>query len=274
MNNVAKNSLPVIAGIEIITDDAGRFNLNSLHKASGQGSHKRPSKWMATEQSKELIAELESQSPNMGFAQEVIKIVKGGFKPGTFAHELLAIEYAGWISPAFRLQVNQTFIDYRSGKLLPVTPVAPILPGADSGMRDFRLARADKLKAEALKIKADTFDQSLRSIHTLREMFPGLDPVSQQAMAAAIINPIIGQNAVPLPVLEERLYSATDVADKCGVSANKVGRLASKHDLRVAEYGKWVLDQSAHSAKQVSAFRYNERGMLKVRTLLALEVIA
>ncbi|MGT3291634.1 KilA-N domain-containing protein, partial [Yersinia enterocolitica] len=34
-----------------------------------------------------------------------------GVNQGTFAHELLAIEYAGWISPAFRLQVNQTFLD-------------------------------------------------------------------------------------------------------------------------------------------------------------------
>ncbi|ENZ1875423.1 hypothetical protein ACGGXQ_002104 [Salmonella enterica] len=28
-------NLPVIAGVEITTDDAGRFNLNALHKASG-----------------------------------------------------------------------------------------------------------------------------------------------------------------------------------------------------------------------------------------------
>ena len=41
---------------------------------------------------------------------------------GTFAHELLAVEYAGWISPAFRLKVNQTFIDYRAGRLQPAIP--------------------------------------------------------------------------------------------------------------------------------------------------------
>lgn len=38
---------------------------------------------------------------------------------GTFAHELLAISYAGWISPAFQLPVNQVFMDYRTGKLAP-----------------------------------------------------------------------------------------------------------------------------------------------------------
>lgn len=30
-----KGALPVIAGVEITTDEHGRFNLNALHKASG-----------------------------------------------------------------------------------------------------------------------------------------------------------------------------------------------------------------------------------------------
>lgn len=113
------NSLPVICGVEITTDSEGRFNLNALHRASGCDNHKRPSKWLATEQAKELIAELEKQSPISGLGEEVIKTIKGGKAPGTFAHELLAVEYAGWISPSYRLQVNQTFLDYRTGKLQP-----------------------------------------------------------------------------------------------------------------------------------------------------------
>ena len=46
-------------------------------------------------------------------------VQKEGRAGGTFAHELLAISYAGWISAAFQLQVNQTFLDYRQGKLQP-----------------------------------------------------------------------------------------------------------------------------------------------------------
>lgn len=104
-----------IAGVEISTDAEGRFDLNALHKASGMGGHKKPSEWLRTKQAIELIVEL---SGNSRLGQEVVNSVKGGTAPGTFAHELLAVEYAGWISPAFRLKVNQTFIDYRTGKLL------------------------------------------------------------------------------------------------------------------------------------------------------------
>ncbi|GCU87097.1 KilA-N domain-containing protein [Escherichia coli] len=120
---VNPENLPVIAGVEIPTDVAGRFNLNALHKASGEGKHKSPGEWLRLKQTAGLIAELEAnllknnQDGNSRLGHKAIISVHGGSTPGTFAHELLAVEYAGWISPAFRLQVNQTFIDYRTGKL-------------------------------------------------------------------------------------------------------------------------------------------------------------
>ncbi|ENR0028939.1 phage antirepressor KilAC domain-containing protein [Yersinia enterocolitica] len=113
---LANKSLPVIAGVEINTDTEGRFNLNSLHKASGKGEDKSPSQWMRRATTKALVNEL---SVNSHLGYEVIKSVKGGIAPGTFAHELLAVEYAGWISPSYRLKVNQTFLDYKTGKLKP-----------------------------------------------------------------------------------------------------------------------------------------------------------
>ena len=40
-------------------------------------------------------------------------MINGGNERGTYAHELLAVSYAGWISPRFQLQVNQAFLDSR-----------------------------------------------------------------------------------------------------------------------------------------------------------------
>jgi len=145
--------LPSIAGIEITTDEHGRFNLNAIHRASGLGDSKRPTDWLRTNQAQELIIKLSENSHlaqdstneltenlrlaqdttselsgNSRLAYDVINVQKGGSSPGTFAHEILAVEYAGWISPDFRITVNQTFIDYRKG-VLPVLPVlAPTLP--------------------------------------------------------------------------------------------------------------------------------------------------
>lgn len=159
---------PVIAGVEITTDTAGRFNLNALHKASGGDNSKRHSLWLANKQAQELIAEL---SRNSGLGQEVIKTQKGGINPGTFAHELLAIEYAGWISPSFRLQVNQTFLDFRTGKLAPVNSSLPDFNDPAASAR----AWADEYEA---KNKAITYvHRQAQYIEHLENLFqPGMSP--------------------------------------------------------------------------------------------------
>ena len=74
-----------------------------------------PNYWHSNKQTQELI--LEMTKP--GIPGLPLDVSKGGLNPGTFAHELLAISYAGWISPKFQLQVNQVFLDYKSGKFKP-----------------------------------------------------------------------------------------------------------------------------------------------------------
>ncbi|WP_370277018.1 phage antirepressor KilAC domain-containing protein [Xenorhabdus bovienii] len=76
---------------------------------------------MRTRSAKELMQEL----IDMQKCTSPVTAVKSGENRGTFAHELLAVSYAGWISPTFQLQVNQTFIDYRSGRLTTSQAVLP-----------------------------------------------------------------------------------------------------------------------------------------------------
>jgi len=113
MSNVIQ--FPVIAGIEIHTDDDGRFNLNALHRASGLGKAKQPSNWLRLDSTKALIDEFLNSSDLRSSAITTTEGIKGG----TFANELLAVSYAGWISPRFQLQVNQIFISYKTGALEP-----------------------------------------------------------------------------------------------------------------------------------------------------------
>ena len=137
------SSLPVIAGIEITTDADGRFNLNALHKASGLGKAKQPANWLRLDSTKELINELD-QSSDLRTAS--VDTVVGSANPGTYAHELLAIAYASWISPSFHLQVNQVFLDYRTGKLQPVQQRDPMEVLNDpAAMRGILLSYTEKV---------------------------------------------------------------------------------------------------------------------------------
>lgn len=148
------NSLPVVAGVEITTDAEGRFNLNALHKASGLGKAKQPANWLRLDSTKELISELDQSSD---LRTDSVDTVVGSANPGTYAHELLAIAYASWISPSFHLQVNQVFLDYRTGKFNK--PVAVIPDFADP----VAAARAWADEVEQKRIAQYTAEEAIRT---------------------------------------------------------------------------------------------------------------
>ncbi|MWP47474.1 KilA-N domain-containing protein [Gilliamella sp. Pas-s27] len=244
MKNSIKNNLscPVIAGISITTDNEGRYNLNALHKASGGKDAKRPKAWLATKSTQELIEELRQ---NSAFGQEIITVTKGGINQGTFAHELLAISYAGWISPKFQLTVNQVFLDYKKGELTPTPKID------NSGLPELRKARA------------------IKEVYNVAEKLCGnlsnLSSPSKQAIYANLINPIAG-SVVPYPILDGQTYSAKEVGAQLGISCHKVGLIANKYNLKTAENGIFVLDKAEHSDKQVTNFRYNENGIKAIKS--------
>lgn len=157
------NSMPVIAGVEITTDEFGRFNLNALHRASGGEKKNGPSYWLSLETTKDLI---EALGEKLGDTEIPVSVIRGGVTQGTFAHELLAISYAGWISPAFQLQVNQVFLDYRTGKLGQVTPQLTTMEILQIAMQSeqerLRLEAANhelELQVEAAKPKVEALER-------------------------------------------------------------------------------------------------------------------
>lgn len=132
---------------------------------------------------------------------------------------------------------------------------------SNSGLPEYRLAKAEQLKAQAL-------EKNIASARELMAMLPRLDPMAHQTLAASLINPLVGYDAIPLPVIEEHYYTAAEAGEKIGVSANKIGRIANANNLKTEQYGKFFLDKSAHSSKQVEAFRYNDNGIEALRHLV------
>ncbi|MCG7388287.1 hypothetical protein [Pantoea sp. ACRSB] len=123
-----------------------------------------------------------------------------------------------------------------------------------SGLVEYRQARTLKMTVEA--------------VTNLFDLMPNLAPEAKQCAAASIINPIVGFNAIPLPVIEEHYMTAGEVAEQIGSTANKVGRVANANGLKTEKYGKFFIDKSKHSDKQVEAFRYNAEGVNALRHLI------
>lgn len=89
-----------------------------------------------------------------------------------------------------------------------------------------------------------------------------LNTPEHKQLCAAYCSQVLtgGQMVLPLPQVE-RTYSAQEVADMYGITANRVGRIANENGLKTAKYGHLVMDVARHcQGKAVQSFRYNETG--------------
>ncbi len=85
---------------------------------------------------------------------------------------------------------------------------------------------------------------------------------------------ITGQAILPLPVAERKTYSATEIGQELGISANKVGSLANKYNLKTEEYGKLFHDKSKYSNKEVETFRYYDNVIPVLAEILSNEKVS
>ena len=90
----------------------------------------------------------------------------------------------------------------------------------------------------------------------------------KQMAKSYAFNTLAGSNVLPLPEVKELTYSATEVGEIFGVSKNKIGSLANKHNLKTDEYGKYFYDKSRYSNKEVQTFRYNRKAIEVFKSLL------
>ena len=79
---------------------------------------------------------------------------------------------------------------------------------------------------------------------------------------------IIGVEIPYRPLIEQRTYSAKEVGDMLGISANKVGRIANAHGLKTDDYGMLYLSKSEHGPKQVETWRYYDCAIDKFKSIL------
>jgi len=84
---------------------------------------------------------------------------------------------------------------------------------------------------------------------------------------------LAGEPILPLPASKhDRVYSAKDIGDMFGISANKVGRIANQHNLKIPEYGEYRRDKSQYSVKEVDTWVYFENAVPEFSRILGIEV--
>ena len=69
----------------------------------------------------------------------------------------------------------------------------------------------------------------------------------------------------------QKTYTAAQIGEQLGISANRVGRIANTHNLKTDKYGMCVLDKARGHGKQVENFRYFEKAIDKFKSILETE---
>ena len=70
----------------------------------------------------------------------------------------------------------------------------------------------------------------------------------------------------------QKTYTATQIGEQLGISANKVGKLTNTHNLKTDKYGMYVLDKARSHSKQVENFRYYDNVIPVLKGILESEV--
>ena len=95
-----------------------------------------------------------------------------------------------------------------------------------------------------------------------------LSDVAKETAVITAAETLTGISIGYRPQIEQTTYSAKELGDVLGISANRVGRIANAHGLKTKEYGLYYLNKSQHSDKQVEHFRYFEKAIDKFKSIL------
>src|SRR5699024_2929806 len=153
----------------------------------------------------------------------------------------------------FRTFVRKLLKDLRKGNLQVVQPQS----------------EQDKLKMQQQRAEAMLLNARTRQAKLILDMQKNntLSPVAVELLGVNALEVLTDKETDYRPQVE-KTYTATEIAEELGVTANKIGRIANKHNLKNEKYGIEVLDKSRHSNKQVPSFRYNEYGKQKLKELI------
>lgn len=116
---------------------------------------------------------------------------------------------------------------------------------------------------EELAVRAQ--EARVASANLLKELANNAHGTWRDVLLAHATKELTGEFLLPLPKSERKSYSATEVGEILGVSANRVGSIANKLGLKTEEYGAWFHNKAKFSNKEVESFRYYDNAVEVIR---------
>lgn len=108
----------------------------------------------------------------------------------------------------------------------------------------------------------------IRKAQILTRLAEQYDGTYKQVLNSYATKELTGEHLLPLPQLPDKTYTATELGEMFGVSANKIGIITNRHNLKTDQYGAWFNDKAKGHNKEVQSFRYYSSVIPVLREIL------
>lgn len=130
--------------------------------------------------------------------------------------------------------------------------------------------RANPNEEKALQIQEmDTRIRMSEQFLKLAEIETTLSKNYRDILISKSVEALAGEQLLPLPKVVQKTYSAKEVGEMLGVTAQRIGRIANLNSMKTDEFGEFYKDKSPYSSKEVDVFRYNDKAVEQFKKLLA-----
>lgn len=109
---------------------------------------------------------------------------------------------------------------------------------------------------QRLMMQTRAENAKVRKAQILARLAEQYDGTYKQVLHSYATKELTGEHLLPLPSLGRKTYTATEIGEQIGISANMVGILANRHNLKTEQYGAWFNDKARGHNKEVQTFRY------------------
>ena len=197
---------------------------------------------------------------------DLLKVIRDEFEEEIDAGKISAVEYKdkkGEKRPMFILTFNQAKqILMRESKFVRKA-VIHYIEELENKLKQIGMKNnkpTDETKLKRLEIMEKNANVRIsKQFLKLAELTK--NDRHKDVLIALSTNSMTNEETLPLPRLEQKSYTAEEIGSILGISANMVGRIENKHDLKNDRYGYLAQDKAKHCDKSVESFRYFEHAI-------------
>lgn len=130
-----------------------------------------------------------------------------------------------------------------------------------TGQYNAKPNKALEIKETNARVRLSNAFLKLAKVDTLSSEYKNI-------LVAKAAEALTGFQLIPLPQSEQKMYTATEIGEMFGVSAQRIGKLSNQYGMKTEEYGTWYRSKSQYSNKEVDSFMYNDKAVERFKTLI------